>query len=92
MSDNYEYEISTLNAALKVSNRTIKSLEEKLGSLQKLIERMEHDKKNMVQIKIASEEIIKRQLAFSDGEKAKLQNEIMELKSQIKELKAARQE
>ena len=89
MSDEQTYQIQRLNAALEVSGRTIKSMEEKLARMQDLVTRMEHGKKNMQQARIGSEEIIRKQLEFADQEKAKLQDEIMELRRQIKELKSA---
>lgn len=89
MSDEQTYQIQRLNAALEVSGRTIKSMESKLAVMQDLVARMEHDKKNMQQARIGSEEIIRKQLEFADQEKAKLQDEIMELRRQIKELKSA---
>jgi hypothetical protein len=89
MSDEQTYQIQRLNAALEVSGRTIKSMESKLAVMQDLVVRMEHDKKNMQQARIGSEEIIRKQLEFADQEKAKLQDEIMELRRQIKELKSA---
>lgn len=89
MSDEQTYQIQRLNAALEVSGRTIKSMEQRLAAMQDLVTRMEHDKKNWQQIRAAQEEIIKRQLAFADEEKAKLQNEIIALRQEIKELKAA---
>lgn len=89
MSDEQTYQIQRLNAALEVSGRTIKSMEQRLAAMQDLVTRMEHDKKNWLQVKAAQEEIIKRQLQFADEEKAKLQNEIIELRQEIKALKAA---
>jgi len=89
MSDEQTYQIGRLNAALETSGNTIVTLEKKLAVLQDLIGRMEHDKKNMEQIKLATEEIIKKQLEFADKEKEKLQNEIMELRQTIKDLRAA---
>jgi hypothetical protein len=88
MDDNKDYQIQRLNSALEVSGRTIKSMEKKLARMQDLVTRMEHDKNNWQQIKVASEEIIRKQLEFADQEKAKLQDEIIELRRQIKELKA----
>lgn len=87
--DNKEYQIQRLSAALEVSGNTIKSMEKKLAQMQDLIQRMEHDKNNWQQIKVAQEEIIKKQLEFADRDKEKLQNEIMELRQVIKDLKAA---
>lgn len=89
MSDEQTYQIQRLNAALETSGRTIKNMEQKLARMQDLVQRMEHDKKNWEQVKVAQEEIIKKQLGFADQEKVILQNEIMELRQKIKDLKAA---
>lgn len=89
MTDDKEYQIQRLSAALEVSGRTIKSMEEKLRRMQDLVTRSEHEKRNWERAKIGQEQIIKQQLQFSDTEKEKLQNEIMELRQVIKDLKSA---
>ena len=89
MSDEQTIQIQRLSAALEVSGNTIKHLEKKLATMQDLIVRMEHDKKNWQQQKIAQEEIIRRQLALADQEKQSLQERIVELKTEIRELKSA---
>jgi CO/xanthine dehydrogenase FAD-binding subunit len=89
MNDDKEYQIQRLSAALDVSGKTIKSMEVKLKTMQDLVVRMEHEKRNWEQQKISQEMIIKNQLQFSDQEKEKLQGEIIELRREIKELKSA---
>lgn len=89
MTDEQTYQIQRLSAALEVSGNTIKSMEKKIATLQDLVVRMEQDKKNWEKQKPMQEKIIKQQLQFADREKEQLQNEIMELRQKIKDLKAA---
>lgn len=84
MSDEQAYQISSLGKALEVSGRTIKSLEKKVASLQDLIMRMENDKKQREQQRVAQEQIIQQQLAVADIEKRSLQEKIMELRERLK--------
>ena len=89
MSDEQKMQIQRLNAALEVSGRTIKDMEKRLAIMQELVTRMEHDKRNWEQVRTAQESIIRKQLEFADQEKQKLQERIVELKKEIRELKSA---
>lgn len=84
MSDEQTYQIDRLGKALEVSSRTIQSLEKKVATLQDLVVRMEHDKRNWEQQKVLQEQIIKQQLATADIEKRSLQEKIIELRERLK--------
>ena len=84
MSDDKDFQIQRLSSALETSGNTIKSLEQKVSRLQQLVTLMEHEKKNWEQQKIAQEHIIKQQLSNSDAEKRILQEEIISLKTRLK--------
>jgi len=84
MSDDKEFQIQRLSQALEVSNRTIKSLEERISNAAQLLKIAEQEKKNWEQQKILQDRIMKQQLEAADAEKRKLEQEIMELRVKLK--------
>lgn len=84
MSDDKDYQIRKLSGALEVSNRTIQALETRVKDARALIELYEKEKKQAVQQQKMQQDVIKQQLAASDAKVQELQNEILQLRAELK--------
>ena len=89
MSDEQTIQIQKLSAALDVSANTIKALEKKVADAQQLFAIHEAEKEQWTQQKVMRDRIIQQQLQAADNEKRRLEDEIIQLREQVKALKAA---